>query len=184
VCSTLLTRKAYTCHPHTLSSDSPGRPLTDVLERWQTASAARWVFRCNHSPYAAARIPCTRSHFNSTQLAPVVHRGRRAAWRCQHAPCTKSPPITRDDLPRRLLNGLGECTAPPLVQRRVPQEIPHWFESGWGDVRCLFAPLSTPPCAGRQGLFNEPSYAPIHPRTATLRPFKYFAPNRHPVCGV
>ena len=78
-------------------------------------------------PNTLHAFPLQLIAFNSTQLAPVVHRRcreRRAAWRCQHAPCTKSPPITRDDLPRRSLDGLVECTAPPLVQRRVPQEIP------------------------------------------------------------
>ena len=34
--------------------------------------------------------------------------------------------------------------------------------------------LCTPTCARRQGLSNEPSYASIHPQTATLRAFKYF----------
>jgi hypothetical protein len=57
--------------PHTLSSAScSGRLPTDVLELWQTASTARWVFRCNHGPYAAARSPCTRSHFNSSPSTP------------------------------------------------------------------------------------------------------------------
>ena len=34
--------------------------------------------------------------------------------------------------------------------------------------------LRTPTCARRHALSNEPSYASIHPQTATLRPFKYF----------
>jgi hypothetical protein len=115
-------------------------------------------------PNTLHAFPLQLIAFNSTQLAPVVHRRcreRRAAWRSQHAPCTKSPPITRDDLPRRSLNGLVECTAPPLVQR-----VESLKESLRGKTPSIRIPPRTPTPPPTQHLQSiHERYPSAHTRT-------------------
>jgi hypothetical protein len=165
VCSTFLHETAHTCHPaHPQVSEL--RVATADLTC--SSLAARWVFRCNQGPYAAARIPCTRSHFNPSPSTPPSSRpsypeGAEGGGLHGGASTPRAPTHHRShetDLPRRSLNGLVECTAPPLVQ------LVSLKEPLRGKAPCVrIQPPTTPSSSQRRRPLAQPR-SPFRPTRA------------------